>query len=220
MAKRKRAPGGGRKPAGDFNNLTVPFSVRMPARMRDQIEAARGRRSAGQEVLTRLQESFKRDEEQDRIPSLRALCFLMAEVGEGIHYWDPEGWRYNRFLFVAFTRAVTKLLEALTPAGQIKTPDLMRVSMEVESPIPAEAERIKSIARSPEALADDAFRRVWSALQTPRKPQADLAFLDKKFPDMPGIGSQIFSMQERTYYGMQHAARDLAAAKPRRRKKP
>src|SRR5262245_4874704 len=100
MAKRKRAPGGGRKPQGEFSDLAVPFSVRMPRRLRDQLEKARGRRSAGQELLSRLQASFARDDELDRMPTLRALCFLIAEIGEPIHAWGPASvWRYNPFLF-------------------------------------------------------------------------------------------------------------------------
>ena len=57
MAKRmKRAPGAGRKPRGEFDQLTSPFSLRMPEDLREQLEAAaeKSGRSASQELLRRL----------------------------------------------------------------------------------------------------------------------------------------------------------------------
>ena len=56
--KRKRAPGGGRKPKGAFSKLTSPLSLRMPSDMRDELEAAAkaSGKSVSQELLRRLQE--------------------------------------------------------------------------------------------------------------------------------------------------------------------
>ena len=54
--KRKRAPGGGRQPSGAFSKLTSPLSLRMPADMRDELEAAAkaSGKSLSQELLRRL----------------------------------------------------------------------------------------------------------------------------------------------------------------------
>ena len=47
MAKtRRRASGGGRKPQGEFDQLTSPFSLRMPEDLRKQLEAAADRAGA------------------------------------------------------------------------------------------------------------------------------------------------------------------------------
>src|SRR5262245_13977489 len=91
MAKRKtRAPGGGRKQRGEFSNLTVRFSMRMPENLRDQLEAeatASGR-SASQELLRRLQNSLERDRDRQRDPALQGLLFFIAEIAEGVSLGD------------------------------------------------------------------------------------------------------------------------------------
>jgi hypothetical protein len=69
MQKQKRAPGGGRKPKGEFRGLTVSTSWRMPADLYDLLEHSRKLRSEkrgrefslGQELLFRLRDSFSRE---------------------------------------------------------------------------------------------------------------------------------------------------------------
>ena len=121
MKKRKHAPGQGRKPKGDFSRLTVPFSVRMPATMRNELKkAARERgRTEGQELLSRLQGSFNREREKSRDPAMRALCFLFSELAVAVHGNMPEpDWRSDPFLFRTIKIGIAKLLNALEPKGQ------------------------------------------------------------------------------------------------------
>ena len=151
MAKNRRA-GGGRKPKGDFSKLVAPLSIRMPAEMRKQLEAAAraNGRSLSQELLRRLRESFHRERDKARDPAMRALCFLMAETAHhavGYHKIKPHppkgltleeaalgeitleeipmfDWRSNPFFYRAFKIAFIKLLNALEPQGEIKPPEV------------------------------------------------------------------------------------------------
>ena len=130
--KLKRAPGGGRKPKIE---RTAPLSVRMPTEMRERLEAtakAKGKKLS-RELLWRMSESLNRDREQDRDPAMRALCFLIATLGEqitgGSYTADKsmrdkqiKEWRTDPFLFKAFKFAVIKLLDALEPPGEVRPP--------------------------------------------------------------------------------------------------
>src|SRR5262245_35878381 len=134
MAKRKNPRGAGRKPQGEFSQLTSPFSLRMPEDLRKQLEAAaeKNRRSASQELLARLNSSLSREKDRERDPALQALLFMIGRLAEGlsgIHIPDSIGddptagkklraewqseWRTDLFKFRAFKFAVGKLLDAL-----------------------------------------------------------------------------------------------------------
>jgi hypothetical protein len=62
MEKRKRRPGGGRKP-GEFGKLGAVMSLRLPEDLRDQLKQAgkRNRRSMSAELIFRAKDSFRRD---------------------------------------------------------------------------------------------------------------------------------------------------------------
>jgi Arc-like DNA binding domain len=124
MARRKRAPGGGRKPKGDFNNLSSPFSLRMPLDLRKQLELAsrRSGRSISQEILRRVQNSFQRDRDRANAASLRALCFLISQIAEHASVLENNSWRAEPFKFKAFKRGVSTLLSKLEPSGEVVGP--------------------------------------------------------------------------------------------------
>jgi hypothetical protein len=65
MEKRKRRPGGGRKP-GEFGKLGAVMSLRLPEDLRDQLKRAgkRNGRSMSAELIFRAKESFERDRQQ------------------------------------------------------------------------------------------------------------------------------------------------------------
>jgi hypothetical protein len=72
MKKRKRAPGGGRKPMGAFRGLTVSTSWRMPVDLYELLKCSREERSKekgrkislGQELLDRLRDSLSKDRDR------------------------------------------------------------------------------------------------------------------------------------------------------------
>src|SRR6516225_7182787 len=85
---RKRAPGGGRKPMGDFSGLTAVMSLRLSAEMRARLDTAARKTSRrlkrkwgiSQELLRRVQGSFERERDEARDPALRAFFFLFSEL--------------------------------------------------------------------------------------------------------------------------------------------
>jgi hypothetical protein len=120
MAKpKKRAPGAGRKPQGDFEQLTSTFSMRMPQELREQLEAAakKNRRSTAQELLRRLYDSFGINRDKTRDPAARALGFLLHEVIDDISYNAPDGWHRSPFMFEAVRLAFAKVLREVQPEG-------------------------------------------------------------------------------------------------------
>ena len=166
--KRKRAPGGGRKPKGEFAGLPSPLSVRMPADMRAQLEAAarRSGRSMSQEVLRRLNSSLSRERNEAGDRATRALCFLISSLAYAVH-WNMPNWRSDRFLFRAVKIGIGKLLDALPePTGEMETPrfrtahadTLLGKSPGEGSPaltaaLNAMREQIRTALQSPEAMA-------------------------------------------------------------------
>lgn len=177
MAK-KRAPGGGMKPRGEYSGLTSVLSLRMPAEMREELEkAARARSrkenkdiSLSQELLGRLRRSFVRDSNEARDPALQAVCYLIGEVAEGVTSPFPIRfgnlrplWRSNPFLFRAFKLAVGKLLDALEPKGEIKTPVTLEVAKghTLDLTFPS---FVANRYQTPEALADFVAAGIWQAL--------------------------------------------------------
>jgi Arc-like DNA binding domain len=125
----------GRKSKGEFSQLTSSLTIRIPDNVRKQLEseaAARGR-SLAQELLRRVNDTFKEDRDADRDPALRALNYLIAQLGEKISGGKyrhktirarmRSNWRTHPFLFRAFKVAVNKLLDTLEePAGEVCQP--------------------------------------------------------------------------------------------------
>lgn len=162
MVRRKRAPGGGRKPKGEFSELTSPLSFRMPEWMWKELQAAKRKSGRGttQEVLRRLQYSFNEDRRKSRDPALQALLYLIGEVAEGVtntyefRVKDMRPlWRSNPFLFRAFKLAVAKLLDALEPAGDIESPATLEITKDVTLDLTG-PNFVRDIYRTPETLAD------------------------------------------------------------------
>jgi hypothetical protein len=123
MVKRKRAPGAGRKPKGEFANLPSPFSLRMPEDLRQQLEqaASRSNRSVSQEILRRVTDSFEIENDKGRKPETRALCFLVARLEEIVSNETDGHWRTNPYFYRAFKQALNDLLEKMRPVGELVT---------------------------------------------------------------------------------------------------
>lgn len=213
--KRKRAPGGGRKPKGEFAGLASPLSIRMPAEMRAQLEAAarRSGRSLSQELLTRLDGSMNKDRNKAVDPAMRALCFLMSSLAYLVH-WNMPNWRSDKFLFRAIKIAIGNLLDALEPGGEMKLPDFWRAAAHAgdESILPGSEKFTKDVEaaiQSPEAMAEYA---VWVTMQNFASPRPQnweaLRGLASR-PEYQEIGGKILKHQEDLYYGMNDARKDL-----------
>lgn len=122
--KRKRAPGGGRKPSP---NKKVMFSTRLEpsvmAALKVGADTFPGKSvSAFAEFL--IDKGLREREENARDPSVSAICFLISELAEYIRWPKPDGWHSNPFLFRAFKIAVARLLDALEPRGEMQAPPI------------------------------------------------------------------------------------------------
>jgi hypothetical protein len=120
---RKRAPGGGRKPIGPSAARSL-LTIRMPDDLRAELQASAAKRgrSLTQELLWRLKVSLNREriDRQDQV--MRAYCFLFTDLAEKLHFRQERKWHRDSFTFRAFKLAVGKLLDALEPPGEPKSP--------------------------------------------------------------------------------------------------
>ena len=220
-----RAPGGGRKPLGEFARLGRPISVRMPEEMRKDLEraAAESGRSVTQELLRRVQNSFYRDRERERDPALYALLFMIGQLAEHIAQTaDLRGlipakhraalgsrWRTDRFLFKAFKFAVPYLLNQLDePSGKLESPvtpnDIKRQSDSfAEDHNPKLARLAKKQIKSPEAYGEIEIINLWSRANRP--DDVNELTLQQIKEELP----QIASAWKREMYGLAQARRAL-----------
>ena len=82
--KKRRAPGGGRKPQGEVSELREVMSFRLPTEMRDDLAKAAkaNHHSVTQELLIRLKASFREDAKNYRDPATKALYEFLAQIGK------------------------------------------------------------------------------------------------------------------------------------------
>src|SRR5262249_24520298 len=107
VAKRRRAPGAGRKPKGEFHGMRNPLSIRITDALREKLDGAcKGSgRSLTQEVTKRLNDSFAIKTEPDA--SLRAIQYLVGQCALFI----GKDWKTNPWMFHAFRAAVSSIIE-------------------------------------------------------------------------------------------------------------
>jgi hypothetical protein len=208
--KRKRAPGGGRKPSGPFKHSAAQLTVRMPDDMRARLNAAAQKKgwSLSQELLWRLRVSFEKENYADhRDPATRALCFLIAEAAQRVHIGIPVEWHRDPFLFKAFKLAVAALLDALEPAGSVKSP-LPEFSNVLK---PHEMQLIGDRWKTPETAAAEAAKSTLNSLLLPTRLAGDVRtrLQGLNFPEWPNVSEELIKEFESEFYVMANARRDL-----------
>jgi hypothetical protein len=112
---RKRAPGGGRKPQGEFSNKRAMLATRVTLETRKSLDAAarKSGRSLSQEVERRLRDSLKLSYKADRQPETAALAYLVTRLAEMIGAISKHPWHRNRWCMETLKFAVNKLLDQL-----------------------------------------------------------------------------------------------------------
>jgi hypothetical protein len=223
---RKRAPGGGRKPKGEFDRLSATVTMRMPEDLRERLVRAADNndRSITQEVLRRLHDSFTRDRSKERDPAMRALCFLIAETAHqvaGPPVTNKDGteapmfnWRSNPFFFRAFKLAVGQVLDALQPPGDANDGPRVQLKLfpNVETATQEEGDSLAAwfmrSFESPQARADYAARHVLGTLTMVSEQSIEERTAEARRLGRIGIASFL-----REHYGMIDAAKDLQIPK-------
>jgi len=171
---KKRKPGAGRKPAGPFKNNTAQLTIRMPDDLRRRLErsAKKKRWSLSQELLYRLRVSYgSRHEEQFQPPATRAICFLVGHITGMLTLPEVQDrnlalWHRDPFQFRAFRLAVSKLLEALEPRGDIQSP--YGPLLERLPDLPFWSTQMTAFVRTPEILADWVVTSILGQMLNPR----------------------------------------------------
>jgi hypothetical protein len=181
----------------------------MPDDLRAALEAAAKKhgRSLTRELIWRLQVSLNREriDRQDQV--MRALCFLFTDLVERLHFRQGGKWHRDPFTFRAFKLAVAKLLDALEPPGEAKSP-----FSKLERSDSALHQQLVDWFKTPESAAAHAAALTLESLFRPKKitanervviKQAESEILDYGTADM------MIEDFEREYFAMDIAGRVL-----------
>jgi hypothetical protein len=121
---RKRAPGGGRKPRGDFHDKRAQLTTRVTEATRDALEIAahKSGRSLSQEVEHRLRESLRSNGNGDKAD--RALAYLIGDITRLVRLTSQRPWQTNRWLIETVKFAIAELLDRLPATDTERPPNL------------------------------------------------------------------------------------------------
>ncbi|MDG4908120.1 hypothetical protein P9228_16960 [Mesorhizobium sp. WSM4898] len=134
MAKATRAPGGGRKPKGEFAGKSAAFSTRITQELRaalDKESEATGK-SISQIVERRLRESYDKPKIQRELADkrIKAMALMTARLATSVESATGKKWNEDRFTCEALMSALATALSRIMPAGEIAVPDLVRERMQ------------------------------------------------------------------------------------------
>ena len=196
-----------------MQTLAGPFvygnAVSYKIRWAELEAAARKRgRSLTDELLGRLRASFARDREQKRDPAMRALSFLISQIAVPWVSAPGKPWVHNPFMFKTFKLGVAKLLDALEPAGQPRSPfaDFKPGNLLFET------------YKTPESAADHLATAALRPLLQPRKlTEQDKAEIRAGTYEWPDFGDRLIEAIEDQSYGMADARHDLGIDKRKAR---
>jgi hypothetical protein len=147
--KRKRAPGGGRKPSGEFVGMTDALTVRMPKDVRRGVEreAKRAGRSLSQEIARRLKDSLELRARIDREfgpKHIYALGRMAGQMAQAVEMQTGRRWQDDAFTASALCHAIETFVFRVAPTGPVKVPDRVE----------RDADRLEDAAPSLAALAE------------------------------------------------------------------
>ncbi|MER9840158.1 hypothetical protein NKJ59_02710 [Mesorhizobium australicum] len=134
MTKAKRAPGGGRKPQGEFTGKSAAFSTRITPDLREALEkeAATTGKSMSQIVERRLRESFDKPRMQRELSDKRVKAFALmsARLASSIETATGKKWNEDRFTGEALKIAIATVMSRIAPEGEIVVPDAIHKQRE------------------------------------------------------------------------------------------
>ena len=128
MAKRKRAPGGGRKPTGDIRGKKAWFSTRVTNETRAALddEAAATGKSVSQVAEALLIEALTIRREVSLNDPMQALAYVISQLANVTCHGLDRDWRTDPFMFQALKLAIGNFMDGIAPAGEIKVSDQRR----------------------------------------------------------------------------------------------
>jgi hypothetical protein len=130
---RKRAPGGGRKPQGEFRGKAATLTTRITTETRQALDRAarKSRRSLSQEVERRLIDSIQKDLSRDR--HIRALGATFMLMVQGVERSTGHRWCDDAFTAEALRHGLNFLISHFGPDG---TPTLPKRLKEAAAKLP------------------------------------------------------------------------------------
>src|SRR5262249_53506745 len=116
---RKRAPGAGRKPRGEFKGKTATLTTRITPEKRAALESAakKRRRSLSQEVEHRLYVSIKRDYEHKSHRHILGLAEAIALLTHWVEARTQKRWIDDPFTGEALRRAIESFVVRFSAPG-------------------------------------------------------------------------------------------------------
>jgi hypothetical protein len=136
---RKRAPGAGRKPRGEFKSKSATLTTRITPGTRGAMERAakESGRSLSQEVEYRLRLSIRLDLDLNHQRHIRALGRAIALLTQQVERATGKCWRDDPFTGEALRHAIEFLISHYAPHGAIEVP----------APVEAAAARVPPAVR-------------------------------------------------------------------------
>jgi TraY domain len=121
---KKRAPGAGRKPRGEFKGKTATLTTRITPETRAALERAaeKSRRSLSQEVEHRLDYSIRRDYEHNRDRHIRGLAETIAILTHWVERATQKRWIDDPFTAEALRRGIEFLVFHFGAPGTPEVP--------------------------------------------------------------------------------------------------
>ena len=131
----KRAPGGGRKPKGEFRGKEATFTTRITVRTRHALDRAalKNGRSLSQEVERRLNDSLQKDLSHDR--HIRSLGTVFMMMVQGVERRTGHRWRDDAFTAQSIRDGFSLLISHFGPSG---TPTLPKKLKDAAANLPPE----------------------------------------------------------------------------------
>jgi hypothetical protein len=119
---RKRGPGGGRKPRGEFKGKTATLTTRITTETRQALDnaAKKNSRSLSQEVERRLRDSLRGDARGK--PHVRALGEAFMLMVQGVERATDQHWREDAFTAEALSHGLSFLISHFGPDGPPTVP--------------------------------------------------------------------------------------------------
>ena len=142
---RKRAPGAGRKPRGEFKGKSATLTTRTTPETRAAMERAaqKNGRSLSQEVERRLYDSARN--ERSRRSDVRALAEAVAIVTEKVELATGKQWLQDAFTGDALRRGIEVLVRHFAPhSARVIPPKVEEAAARV---LPEASERDRSPSR-------------------------------------------------------------------------
>jgi hypothetical protein len=208
------------------SQLTVRIPDDLRTALEENVARKRERRrnwNLTEEVLSRLYWSYRKQEEERRDPYMRALAFLLSMVAEQVHVHQSitrgREWHRDPFFFQAFKLGVIKLLDALEPTGEARSP----VNPEGLRELSKEERLIADQWKTPETAGSAAANYVLRSLYRVA-PEPDTWARLREWAKRPGLEPDGFNAKvlnavadtlEGEFYAMSNVRRVLGIEEPK-----